>query len=89
LSGIVERLTAQRLLVRKPHPEDGRSVLLQLSPRGQALDREASGTVEACIRRALASLPRSKVDAARVVLEALARELDLEEQRGAHSASAD
>jgi hypothetical protein len=37
--------------------------------------------VEACVRRALASLPRSKVEAARQVLEALAHELDAEEQR--------
>lgn len=78
LSGIVERLTAQRLLIRKPRPEDKRSVRLELSARGRALDKQTAGTVEACVRRALASLPRSKVDAARLVLEALARELDVE-----------
>jgi MarR family transcriptional regulator, organic hydroperoxide resistance regulator len=89
LSGIVERLTSQRLLLRKPHPEDGRSALLQLSARGRVLDQEAAGTVEACVGRALASLPRSKVAAAAQVLEALARELEIEEQRGAGSAGAD
>jgi DNA-binding MarR family transcriptional regulator len=81
LTGVLARLVSQRLLVRTPHPEDGRSVLLQLSARGRALDRETQGTVEARVRRALASLPRSKVEAARQVLEALAHELDLEEQR--------
>lgn len=81
LSGILERLVAQRLLARKPHPEDGRSVQLQLSARGRALAEETAGTVEACVRRALASLPSSKVDAARQVLEAVARELEVEHQR--------
>jgi MarR family transcriptional regulator, organic hydroperoxide resistance regulator len=89
LSGILERLAAQRLLVRTPHPEDGRSVLLKLSARGRALDRETAGTVEACVRRALAALPRSKVDAARQVLEAIARELQIEQQRTIKAASAD
>jgi DNA-binding MarR family transcriptional regulator len=81
LSGIVERLTTQRLLIRKPHPEDGRSALLQLSARGRALDRASPGTVETSVGRALASLPRSKVEAAAQVLDALARELEIEEQR--------
>jgi DNA-binding MarR family transcriptional regulator len=82
LTGIVERLAAQRTLRRVPHPRDGRSVLLELSAKGRALDRETGGTVEACVRRALASLPRGKVEAAKQVLEALARELAAEEQRG-------
>jgi hypothetical protein len=47
------------------------------------LDGETAGTVEACVRRALGSLSRSKVDAAIAVLEALARELAREEERGA------
>lgn len=89
LSGIVERLTTQGLLIRKPHPQDGRSVLLQLSARGRALDRETAGTVEACVGRALAALPRSKIEAAAQAFEALARELDLEEQRGVPSAADD
>jgi MarR family transcriptional regulator, organic hydroperoxide resistance regulator len=81
LTGVLGRLMSQRLLVRTPHPDDGRSVLLRLSARGRTLDRDAPGTVEACVRRALASLPRGKVEAARQVLEALAYELDAEEQR--------
>lgn len=89
LSGIVERLTAQRLLIRKPHPQDGRSSVLQLSARGRALDRDIAGTVEACVGRALGSLPRSKLEAAAQVLEALARELEIEEQRGVPSAGDD
>jgi MarR family transcriptional regulator, organic hydroperoxide resistance regulator len=83
VSGIVERLVEQQLVVRHAHPHDGRSVLLELSARGKPLDREAPGTVEACVRRALASLPEGKVDAAIEVLEALASELAREaEGRG-------
>jgi DNA-binding MarR family transcriptional regulator len=81
LSGILARLASQKLLVRAPHPEDGRSVLMRLSARGRALDRETLGTVEACVRRALASLPRGSIDAAKLVLEALAYELQVEEQQ--------
>jgi hypothetical protein len=53
----------RQLGIRKPHPEDGRSVLVQLSAHGKLLDRETEGTVEVCVRRTLAALPRSKVDA--------------------------
>jgi MarR family transcriptional regulator, organic hydroperoxide resistance regulator len=75
LSGIVERLVAQDLLTRKPHEADGRSVTLQLTARGRDFDRETAGTVEASVRRALGKLPRSKVEIAAEVLEAVAREL--------------
>lgn len=80
VSGIVERLVEQQLVLRHAHPQDGRSVLLQLSARGKLFDREAAGTVEASVRRALGSLPEAKVEAAVEVLEALAREFtrDLE-----------
>lgn len=81
LTGILERLATQQLLVREPHHEDGRSVLLRLTARGRLLDQETSGTVEACVRRALASVPRASVDAAKEVLEAVARELAREEAR--------
>lgn len=78
LTGIVERLRARALLVRAPHPEDGRSVVLRLSARGRGLDREMSGTVEDCIRRALSGLSRLQIEAASQVLEAVARELEAE-----------
>jgi MarR family transcriptional regulator, organic hydroperoxide resistance regulator len=78
VSGIVERLVEQQLVLRHAHPHDGRSVLLQLSARGKLFDRDAPGTVEACVRRALASVPAAKVEATIEVLEALARELKRE-----------
>jgi MarR family transcriptional regulator, organic hydroperoxide resistance regulator len=79
LSGILERLAAQQLLSRTPHEQDGRSVLVSLTARGRLLDQETAGTVEACVRRALASVPQGQVEAAKQVLEAVARELFREE----------
>jgi DNA-binding MarR family transcriptional regulator len=85
LTGILERLSAQQLLVRTPSQEDGRRVVLDLTSRGRLLDRETSGTVEASVRRVLASMPREKIDAAKEVLEAVARELQRGNTRGAGS----
>ena len=81
VSGIVERLVEQQLVLRHAHPHDGRSQLLELSARGRLFDREAAGTVEACVRRALGSLPEAKVEAAIEVLEALSREMNRELER--------
>jgi len=86
LSGIVERLVVQDLMTREPHADDGRSVTLQLSDRGHEFARLTAGTVEASVRRALGKLPRSKVEIASEVLEAIAAELEREE-RGDGSAS--
>jgi len=80
LSGVVERLVLQELLTREPHADDGRSVTLQLTPRGHEFARLTAGTVEASVRRALAKLPRSAVEAACEVLEVVAAELDREER---------
>jgi DNA-binding MarR family transcriptional regulator len=82
LTGILERLESRQLLSREPHPEDGRSVVLSLSRQGRRLDRETTGTVEECIRRALSTLSRAQIDAAKQVLDAVARELEIEAQRG-------
>ena len=75
LTGLVDRLCAQQLLSRRANEKDGRSFLIRLTARGRLLDREVPGTVEASIQRALAALPRAKVEAAKFVLEAVAREL--------------
>jgi len=75
LTGILERLSAQQLLSRTANEKDGRSFLIRLTARGKLLDREVQGTVEACIQRALAALPRAKVEAAKFVLESVAKEL--------------
>jgi DNA-binding MarR family transcriptional regulator len=81
VTGVLARLVDQQLVIRRPHPNDGRSVLVELSARGKLLDRETAGTVEACVRRALSALPVREVEAATRVLEAVAHELAQEERR--------
>ncbi|HTV21645.1 MAG TPA: MarR family transcriptional regulator [Polyangiaceae bacterium] len=81
VTGIVERLVSRGILQRAPHPEDGRSVVLKLSARGRRLDRETTGTVEECVRRALSKLTPTQIEVAQQVLEAIAHELDVETQR--------
>jgi DNA-binding MarR family transcriptional regulator len=81
LTGILERLVAQQLVSREANERDGRSVLIRLTQRGRILDREVPGTIEACIQRALAALPRAQVEAAKVVLDAVAREFAKEAAR--------
>jgi DNA-binding MarR family transcriptional regulator len=78
LSGILERLAARGLLVRRAHPDDGRRMLLGLTVRGQRMNKDSEGTVEAAVQRALATLPATKIRAARQVLEAVALELTRE-----------
>ena len=53
LTGIVRRLEAQHLVERGVDPIDRRRIRFRLTPRGEAIDRERKGTVEAAVRRAL------------------------------------
>ncbi len=42
VTSIVDRLEASGLVVRRRHPEDGRAVLAQITPAGQALVEQAT-----------------------------------------------
>jgi DNA-binding MarR family transcriptional regulator len=76
LTGLLKRLVRRGVLVRRPDPADARRALFTLTARGRAVDRLRSGTVEAAVRVALASLPAREVRAAATVLDALARSMD-------------
>jgi DNA-binding MarR family transcriptional regulator len=78
MTGIVDRLVDHKLLIRAANTADRRRYSLRLSAKGRRMDRETSGTVEACVRKTLASLPHAKIDAARAVLRRLAIELTRE-----------
>ena len=78
LTGVLTRLTARGLVSRTSHPTDGRRAMLRLTKKGDSLDNLSAGTVEACMRRALALLSKPTVDAARDALETIARELERE-----------
>lgn len=53
LTGVLQRLVAQRLLVRTHHPEDRRRSVLHLAARGARINATQKGTVESAVTRAL------------------------------------
>lgn len=75
MTGLIARLAERRLVERRADPHDGRRARIHLTARGRRIDQDLAGTVEACIRRALASVPDARIRAARDVLAAVAREL--------------
>jgi DNA-binding MarR family transcriptional regulator len=75
VTGIIRRLEQARVISRRSDPADARRARLTLTTRGRELDRRSAGTIEAAVRRALASLPQQQVAAASQVLAALAAQL--------------
>jgi len=75
LTGILERLGRQGLLLRRTDPLDRRRVLLTLTDRGRVFAVETEGTVEAAVQRALVRAPPSQVEAGRRLLSSLAEVL--------------
>jgi DNA-binding MarR family transcriptional regulator len=47
VTNAVQRLEAQRLVRRRPHPTDGRTVLAQITPKGQRVMRAAAAALNA------------------------------------------
>ena len=45
VTSIVDRLEADRLVVRRRHPEDGRAVLAEITPRGRELVERATAAL--------------------------------------------
>ncbi len=75
LTGILRRLESRDLIVRHADPNDARRTRFELTDKGQALNVARTGTVEASVTKALKHVSARKLDAAREVLIALAREL--------------
>jgi DNA-binding MarR family transcriptional regulator len=75
ITGILRRLEQSRMIVRQVDPADARRARLALTTKGRDVDRRTAGTIEAAVRKALASLPGQEVDAAARVLSALADHL--------------
>jgi MarR family transcriptional regulator, organic hydroperoxide resistance regulator len=75
LTGILKRLEARGILVRKSDPRDARRALFGLTPKGRKLDTLKTGVVEQAVRKALARSP-TMVAAAQEMLAALSEELD-------------
>jgi len=75
LSGVLRRLEAANAIHRDTHPRDKRRVQLSLTAKGRKLDSLQEGTVEACVRRVLESVPPARINNVGAVLRLLSAEL--------------
>jgi MarR family transcriptional regulator, organic hydroperoxide resistance regulator len=75
LTGVLQRLIAQRMLVRVAAPSDRRRAVLRLTPRGARVNAKRRGTIEAAVAAALARTRPADRLAARRVLQRLAERL--------------
>jgi DNA-binding MarR family transcriptional regulator len=76
LTGVLQRLIAQKLLARTNDPADRRRAVLRLTAPGTRANAARAGTVEQAIARALAGVSAKDRQATRRVLERLAQHLD-------------
>jgi DNA-binding MarR family transcriptional regulator len=68
LTGVLQRLVDQRLLVRSDDPDDRRRAVLRLTPRGRRVSALHTGTVEAAVADTLKRVtPRDRAATQRVL----------------------
>lgn len=82
LTGVLQRLADQRLLIRSEDPLDRRRALLHLTPRGARVNAVSRGTVEAAISRALSGVTARDGTVTRRVLARLTTHLEHRVARG-------
>ncbi len=75
VTGVLGRLQRASIVTREADPADARRSRLYLTTTGKDLYRRKAGTIEAAVRRALASLSEADISSASRVMAALAREL--------------
>jgi DNA-binding MarR family transcriptional regulator len=76
LTGVVQRLAAQRLLTRAHDPRDRRRAILSLTTRGARANGATRGTVEEAIAEALEGIGERDRLASKRVLTRLAAQLE-------------
>ena len=76
LTALLKRLERRDLIRRWRDERDRRRWLLGLTPRGQSVNRETPGTIEAAVQRVLKTTVSGDLDITRAVLGKLARALD-------------
>ncbi len=79
LTGILSRLEKRGYIVRDVDPSDRRRARFRLTPRGQRIDRERKGTVEATVRKVLARVSAQSVSQTEDLLQLLITELSKDE----------
>ena len=80
LTGVLQRLVDQRLLIREDDPRDRRRAVLRLTARGTRINAIGRGTVESAVAKALVGLSAHDRAATRRVLERLAAHLQPPQQ---------
>jgi DNA-binding MarR family transcriptional regulator len=75
LTGVIQRLVTQGLLLRGDDPRDRRRAVLHLTKRGGRADATRQATAESAVAEALDDVSKQDRDAARRVLERLAQHL--------------
>jgi DNA-binding MarR family transcriptional regulator len=75
MSGILKRLEAGGFIERSGHEDDARRLLLTLTPRGAAANREQRGTFESTVRNLLRAHSATELAATESVLSGLAARL--------------
>jgi DNA-binding MarR family transcriptional regulator len=78
LTGMLKRLEEAELLRRESDPFDRRRALLALTRRGQRLNDQRHGTIEAVIAETLAKASKERVASAKSLLKAIATALAAE-----------
>jgi DNA-binding MarR family transcriptional regulator len=81
LTGILQRLTTEGLLLRVDDPLDRRRAVLRLTARGSRVNAISRGTVETAVADTLKTISARDREAARRVLERLAWQLDAQTSR--------
>jgi DNA-binding MarR family transcriptional regulator len=84
LTGVLHRLTTQRLLQRVDDPQDRRRAVLRLTTRGARVNATSRGTVESAVAATLKGVTGRDRAATKRVLERLARHLESSAQ-GPHA----
>jgi len=75
LTGVLQRLVSQRMVLRITDPADRRRAVLRLAPRGKRVNARRRGTIEAAVAAALAQSTSADRLAARRLLQRVADRL--------------
>ncbi|MEO6710152.1 MAG: MarR family transcriptional regulator [Planctomycetota bacterium] len=76
LTGVLQRLEKKGWIRRRADPKDRRRTLVGLTERGRAFDSADAITIESALRAVLARSDAGSAASARILLQALSRELE-------------
>ena len=77
LTGVLRRLEMRKLITRKSAKDDARRAVLTLTEAGEKLNGVTNGTIESTVAKALQGVSATHIRHAKIVLNSIARELEL------------